>query len=295
MSRDDSVPSPATAAPKLLDRVRAAIRLRHYSRRTEESYVGWIRRFILFHGKRHPIDMGGGEVAQFLTHLALAGQVSASTQNQALNAIAFLYRDVLRIAVGTLGPLVRARTPETLPVVLSRDEVRAVLRRLDDVVQLIVLLLYGAGLRLQECLELRAKDIDFERRQIVVRRGKGQKDRVVPLPEAARERLRGHLAHVRRMHEADCAAGFGRVALPEAIARKYPSAAGEWSWQFVFPAARLCRDPRWGPPTRFHVHESMVQRAVARAVRGAGLAKRASCHTFRLLAARRIMPMTAPC
>ena len=273
--------SSAAAKPKLLDQVREAIRLRHYSRRTEESYVGWIRRFILFHQKRHPRDMGSAEVVGFLTHLAVKEQVSASTQNQALNAVIFLYRQILNRDLADLGQAVRARTPVRLPVVLDRTEVRTILASLDGVMWLIVALLYGGGLRLHECLELRVKDLDLARNQLVVRRGKGNKDRVVPLPALVRPALEQHLASVRRLHEADIRAGFGRVVLPEALAAKYPAAPLEWVWQFVFPAGRICRDPRWGEPTRFRLHESAVQRAVVQAVRRSGVAKRVSCHTFR--------------
>ncbi len=243
-----SQPSP----PKLLDRVRAAIRVRHFSRRTEEAYLGWIRRFIRFHGLRHPADLGAAEVGAFLTHLAVKEEVSASTQNQALSALLFLYRAVLRRELGALDAVVRARRPAVLPVVLTREEVAAVLRQLDGVMWIVAALLYGSGLRLRECLELRVKDVDFAAGEIVVRGGKGRKDRVTMLPAMVVPRLTGHLAAVRAQHETDLAAGEGRVVLPEALAR-----------------------------TRFHLHESAVQRAVTTAVRRAGLAKRASCHTFR--------------
>ena len=233
--------------PKLLDQVRQAIRLRHYSPRTEESYVGWIRGFILFHHKRHPRELSEVEVSAFLSHLAEVRRVSASTQNQALSALLFLYRHVLRQEFGQLAPIVRAKRSEHLPVVLTRDEVRAVLHRLDGVMWLAVSVLYGAGLRLSECLGLRVKDLDFATGQIVVRSGKGGKDRVTPLPAGLTTPLSRHLERVRRVHIRDLASGFGRVALPEAIVRKYPTAAVAWGWQFVFPAARLCRDPRWGP------------------------------------------------
>jgi integron integrase len=257
------------------------VRSRHYSRRTEEAYVHWIRRFIVFHGKRHPLGLGAGEISSFLTSLAVDRRVSASTQNQALSAVLFLYREVLGKDVGRVPPVVRARTPERLPVVLSRQEVSAVLGQLRGAMKLFVLLLYGAGLRLRECLELRVKDVDFDRGQIVVRQGKGQKDRVTPLPAASTALLRAHLETVRQQHRRDLASGLGRVVLPFALERKYPNAGKEWGWQFVFPAARICRDPRFGAPSRYHLHESAVQRAVAEAVRLAAVAKRASCHTFR--------------
>jgi integron integrase len=264
-----------------LEQVRQALRLGHYSPRTEEVYVAWIRRYILFHGKRHPTTMGAADVTRFLTSLAVERDVSASTQNQALGALLFLYRHVLQRDLGELDGVVRARVPERLPVVLTRGEVRAVMTRLAGVPWMVVALLYGAGLRLNECLDLRVKDLDFERRQVAVRRGKGAKDRLVPLPELVRESLAANLETVRAQHQRDLAAGYGAVALPEAIGTKYPGAATSWPWQFVFPAARICRDPRWGRPSRYRLHETVIQREVARAVREAGLSKRASCHTFR--------------
>ena len=267
--------------PKLLDRVRDAIRTRHYSRRTEEAYVYWIRRYIVFHGKKHPSTMGAGEIAAYLTWLAVKRNVSASTQNQALCALLFLYRDVLRTEVGSIELAPRARVPQRLPVVLSRDEVSRVLAQLTGTLRIIGVLLYGAGLRLQECLELRVKDVDFDGHQFVIRRGKGQKDRRTMLPVVVEERLRAHLVEVKRQHERDLANGFGRVVLPFALDRKYPNAPTDWSWQFVFPAARICHDPQYGPPTRYHMHESVVQKAVAEAARRAGLTKRVGCHTFR--------------
>jgi integron integrase len=271
----------ASAAPKLLDRVREAIRTRHYSRRTEDAYVHWIRRFILFHNTVHPSTIASREISAFLTWLAVQQRVSASTQNQALSAILFLYRTVLQVDPGRVEHVPRAVAPVRVPVVLSADEVRAVLRRLDGVCRLIASLLYGAGLRLQECLDLRVKDLDFDRGEIVVRRGKGQKDRRTMLPDSVKEPLTQHLAQVQRLHHRDLAAGFGRVVLPDALNRKYPNAAAEWRWQFVFPAGRICRDPRFGPPSRYHLHESVVQRAVAAAARRAGVTKRVSCHVFR--------------
>jgi integron integrase len=276
----DPVPT-ERARPRLLDQVRAAIRLRHYSRRTEETYAGWIRRYIVFHGKRHPREMGPPEVAAFLTHLAERAQVAASTQNQALCALLFLYRHVLDRPLGPLAGVAWAKKGTNAPVVLSREEVAAVLDCLRGVTWLIAVLLYGAGLRLTECLDLRVKDIDFDRRQIVVRDGKGAKDRPVPLPAMAADALVRHLDEVRRLHQRDLAAGYGRVMLPDALARKYPNAAAEWRWQFVFPAARICRDPRWGPPSRYRLHESAVQRAVAEAATLARIDKRVSCHVFR--------------
>ena len=276
-----SVAVATTGAPKLLDRVRQTIRAKHYSRRTESAYVDWIRRYVLFHRKRHPSEMGAQEIAGFLTWLATNRRVSASTQNQSLSALLFLYRHVLHIEIGPIENVPRARMPVRVPVVLSRDEVARIMKHLDGVMWIMVALLYGAGLRLQECLELRVKDIDRERRQIVIRRGKGQKDRPTVLPTAVVEPLARHLESVKRQHEADLARGLGRVVLPFALDRKYPNAPTEWAWQFVFPASRVCTDPRWGPPTRFHLHESVVQKAVAHAARQAAITKRVGPHTFR--------------
>jgi integron integrase len=225
--------------------------------------------------------MGGEEIARYLTHLAVNRKVSASTQNQALSALLFLYRQVLHVDPGTVDHVPHAHSPMHVPVVLSIDEVRGVLAQLTDMPWIVVALLYGAGLRLQECLELRVKDLDFDRHQIVVRRGKGQKDRRTMLPTSVEPRLTKHLEQVQRRHQRDLLDGLGRVVLPAALDRKYPNAPTEWGWQFVFPAARICRDPRFGPPSRYHVHESAIQRAVTAAVRLAGLAKRVSCHTFR--------------
>ena len=271
---------PATP-PKLMDRVRAAIRTRHYSPRTEEAYAYWIRRFIVFQGRVHPSTIGAPEIGAFLTWLAIEQHVSASTQNQALSALLFLYRDVLHVEIGEIDRVLRAQAPQRLPVVLTRDEVARVLKHLTGVRWIIGMLLYGAGLRLGESVELRVKDIDFDRRELMVRRGKRQKDRRTMLPLAVGDRLRAHLETVKRQHTCDLAVGLGRVVLPFALDRKYPNASTEWGWQFVFPAARICRNPRWGPPSRYHLHESAVQKAVAAAVRRAGLTKPAGPHTFR--------------
>jgi integron integrase len=254
--------------------------VRHYSRRTEDAYTHWIRRFVVFHGKRHPDELGNREISLFLASLATDGQVAASTQNQALSALLFLYTKVLQRDVGAVDRPV-AKVPVRVPVVLTVNEVRLVLRQLSGVPRLVAALLYGAGVRLQECLELRIKDVDFERRELTIRRGKGQKDRRVMLPEALYAPLGHHLEGVRAQHQRDVAAGFGRVALPEALDRKYPNAATEWLWQFVFPAGRICKDPKYGAPSRFHLHESAIQRAVTVAARTAGVTKRVSCHTFR--------------
>ena len=271
----------AKESPKLLDQVRGAIRARHYSRRTEEAYVDWIRRYIVFHGKRHPRELGAEQVTAFLTALATRWRVSASTQNQALSAILFLYRAVLQIEVGAIAKAPRAREPHHVPVVLGVGDVRRVLQELTGAQRLVASLLYGAGLRLLECLELRVKDIDFERREITVRRGKGGKDRRVMLPESIRAALLEHLEIVKQQHHADTAAGFGRVVLPSALERKFPTAPMEWRWQFVFPASRICTDERFGPPSRFHLHESVIQKAVTAAARRAGVTARVTCHTFR--------------
>ena len=271
--------SPRT--PKLLDRVRDAIRTRHYSFRTEEAYVGWIRRYILYHHKRHPADMGAADITQFLTALAVERHVSASTQNQALAAILFLYKDVLGGDPGWLDDIVRAKRGERLPVVLTRDEVQALLAALDGTNWIMAVLLYGAGLRLMECLRLRVKDIEFARNEIVVREGKGNKDRVSMLPAVVKDPLQAHLQQVREVHSTDLRDGFGRVPMPDALAAKYPKADREWAWQWVFPAARICRDPRFGEPQRFHLHESVLQKAIHAAARDAGIGKPVGPHTLR--------------
>ena len=273
--------APSSDSPRLLDRVRAAVRMRHYSRKTETTDVGWIRRFILFHGKRHPRGMGAAEVTRYLSTLATTGQVAASTQNQALSALLFLYRDVLGVDLPWLDEIVRARRPVRLPVVLTRDEVRAVIRQLHGIPRLMAILMYGSGLRLLECARLRVKDVDFARRQLVVRAGKGDKDRVTTLPAIVTDDLTRHLETVKRQHEHDLANGAGWVELPWALARKYPNAAREWAWQWVFPATRFYVDRDTGQRRRHHLHESVVQRAVKDAVRRAGIPKRATCHTLR--------------
>jgi integron integrase len=267
--------------PRLLDQVREAIRVRHYSLRTEEAYVDWIRRFILFHQKRHPREMGAVEINQFLTHLAVQGEVSASTQNQAFCALLFLYQAVLEVDPGRIEGVVRAQRPHRLPVVLTRVEVQQVLAHLEGTAHLVVLLLYGAGLRLLEALRLRVKDLEFGRGELLVREGKGDKDRVTMLPAVARHPLLVHLDGVRQLHERDLAEGYGRVYLPHALERKYPHADREWGWQYVFPAASRSRDPRSGVIRRHHLHETMIQRAVKDGVRRARLTKPATPHTFR--------------
>jgi len=274
-------PGPALPKTRLLDRVRDSLRMHHYSRRTERAYVGWIRRFILFHGKRHPAEMGAPEVSRFLSALAVERKVSASTQNQALAALLFLYGQVLGVDLPWLDDLVRAPRPRRLPVVLSREEVRAILQALHGTPRLMAVLLYGAGLRLLECARLRVKDIDFATHQIVVRQGKGNRDRVTLLPGAVAPALRRHLDRAHGQHEHDLRAGAGWVALPRALAHKYPNAGREWPWQWVFPATRIYLDPETGQRRRHHLHETVLQRAVRRGVREAGITKPASCHTFR--------------
>ena len=272
--------SPASA-PKLLDRVRDRIRLKHYSLRTEQAYVDWIRRFILHHGKRHPDDMGAAEVTAFLTHLAVAGKVAAATQNQAKSALLFLYREVLETELPWLDGVERAKAPKRLPVVLTQAEVQAVLSRLSGTHWLIGGLLYGAGLRIMECLRLRVKDVDFARGEILVRDGKGFKDRLTMLPAAVSVALQEHLVRVRALHERDVAAGVDPVFLPYALDRKYPGAGREWGWQYVFPSAGLAADPRGDALRRHHVQDQAFQRAMKQAVRDAGLAKPATPHTLR--------------
>ncbi|MBI2879277.1 MAG: integron integrase, partial [Candidatus Rokubacteria bacterium] len=261
------VSSAGPPPPKLLDLVRQALRTRHYSRRTEKAYVGWIKRLILFHGKRHPAGMGAREVTQFLTWLAVERHVAASTQNQALGALLFLYREVLQKDLPWLDDLVRARRPEHLPIVLTRDEVRAVLQQLEGIPRLMALLFSGAGLRLLEGARLRVQDVDFGANLIVVRNGKGAKDRVTMLPAAVKADLARHLEGVRHQHERDLAAGAGWVELPDALARKYPHAGRQWGWQWVFPATRFYFHPESRQRRRHHLHESVPQRAVKEAVR----------------------------
>lgn len=268
-------------APRLLESVRAAIRLRHYSRRTEKAYVGWTVRFVRYHGMRHPRDLGERAVERFLSDLAVRAGVSASSQNQARAALVFLYREVLGHESGSVEGMVRARQSKHLPVVLTRSEVRSVLARLSGQHHLAAMLMYGAGLRLLEVLSLRVKDVDPETRQILVRHGKGGKDRVTVLPVAATEGLRFQMERARALHDRDLAGGGGRVVLPGALSRKYPSAGREWKWQWLFPAASRYRDPDTGERVRHHLHESAVQRAVRAAVLGSGIGKQASCHTFR--------------
>jgi len=271
----------ASQSPRLLDQVRQALRVRHYSIRTERAYVRWVLRYIHFHHRRHPRELGAEELTAFLSDLAERRRVSAATQGQALAALLFLYRQVLEVDLPWLDGVVRAPVRRRLPVVLSRDEVRALIRHLDGPVQLAAGLLYGSGLRLMETLTLRVKDLDFDRCEIRVREGKGNKDRVTVLPRSLVADLRRHLADVSAQHERDLGEGAGWVWLPHALDRKFPQAGREWTWQWVFPATRLHRDRDSGKPMRHHLHETVVQRAVAEAARAARLGKRATCHSLR--------------
>jgi integron integrase len=276
------VASSAPRGPRLLDRVRQAIRLLHYSPRTEKAYVYWTRRFVFHYGcARHPADMGGDEVRCFLSHLAVNEHVSASTQNQALCALVFLYRRVLGRDLEALDSLERAKAPRRVPVVLTRAEVRTVLDQMSGTPRLVCWLLYGTGLRLMECLSLRVKDVDFERYELTVHDGKGAKDRVTLLPTTVRRELHDHLEAVRRLHQEDSARGRGRAPLPGALAEKYVGAAGQWTWQWVFPASSFYTDPHTRIQHRHHLHETVVQRAMGEAVRRAGITKLATPHSLR--------------
>jgi len=268
-------------SPKLLDRMRAEIRVRHYSIRTEQTYVDWVRRFILFHNKRHPQDMGAEEVRDFLSHLATERNVSASTQGQAKSALLFLYRDVLHIELPWLDEVVSAKMAKRLPVVLTPTEMRRLLNAMSGTMGLAASLLYGTGMRLMEGLRLRVKDVEFERREIIVREGKGNKDRVTMLPENLILPMKAHLVKVKALHERDLEAGFGEVYLPDALARKYPGAARTWGYQFVFPSAVRSTDPRTGIERRHHVYEVSVQRAVREAAKLAGIFKPVTPHILR--------------
>jgi integron integrase len=271
----------ARRRPRLIEQLRQALRCKHYSRRTEQSYSGWVRRFLRFHKMRHPAEMGEAEINAFLSHLALRRKVSASTQNQALSAILFLYKGVLKKDIKNLGDVIRARRPKHLPVVMTRDEVADVLSHLEGQVWLMCSLMYGAGLRLTECLRLRVQDIDFGSNQIVIRDGKGFKDRVTMLPQITKRPLLDHLGEVRRVHEQDLAEGYGRVQMPYALARKYPRADREWRWQYVFPQRNRWVNRQTGQQGRHHLDESIVQKAVKVAVSETGITKRVSCHCMR--------------
>jgi integron integrase len=279
--RTSLAPTPGSPTAVLLERMRRAIRARHYSRRTERAYVAWARRFVHFSGQRPADQLGVADVKVYLTRLACHDNVTASTQTQALSAIVFLFRDVLGLRLEGLEDVVRAKRPLRLPLVLTRSEIHAVLRHLRGMPLLMCSLMYGAGLRLLECCRLRVKDVDFDRREITVHDGKGQKDRVTVLPDRLSGRLRAQLARAERQYLSDLDGQAGYVALPYALARKYPNASREWPWQWVFPARRVYTDPESGERRRHHLHESVLQRAFAQAVRAAGLTKPATCHTLR--------------
>ena len=279
--KDAAVTERSGKEPRLLDQIRARCRLRHYSIRTERAYVSWARRFILANGRRHPRDMGVAEVEAFLSTLATRDDVAASTQNQALSALLFLYREVLGIELPWMESVVRAKRPQKVPVVLSHDEVARLLAVLDGQPWLMAALLYGAGIRLMECVRLRVQDVDFGRREILVRNGKGGKDRRVPLPQRLHERLREQVDRVGLQHQADLLAGRGEVYLPHALSRKYPNAARELGWQYVFPSPRHSVDPRSGASRRHHLDEATLQRAVKAARVRAGIHMPATCHTLR--------------
>jgi len=267
--------------PKLLDQVRATIRTLHYSIRTEQAYVDWTRRFILFHNKRHPKDMGKEEIEAFLTHLAVERRVSASTQSQAKAALLFLYQKVLKLEVDWLNDVVTAKQPQRVPTVLTSEEARSLLARMEGETWLVAALLYGSGLRLMEACRLRVLDIDFEMLQITVRNGKGAEDRVTMLPVSLVDPLKSHLQLVKLQHERDCEQGHGQVYLPFALDRKYPNAPTEWKWQYIFPASRFSTDPRTGDVRRHHIEEQRIQRAVRQAARDASINKKVTPHTLR--------------
>jgi len=266
---------------RLLEQVRAEIRVRHYSLRTEQIYIHWVKRYILFHGKRHPADMGEREISAFLTDLAVNRNVAASTQNQALSAILFLYQKVLNQKLEWLDDVVRAKRPRRLPVILTRDEVKRLLDDIHGVNGLISRVLYGTGMRKMECLRLRVQDIDFDYRQIIVRSGKGDKDRITVLPDSLQEPLKKQLAKARHVHNNDLEEGYGEVALPYALERKYPNAGRQWGWQYVFPSSRRCVDPYTGVIRRHHWFDTNVSRAIRESVRKLGITKRISVHTLR--------------
>ncbi|MEZ0233246.1 MAG: integron integrase [Methylophilaceae bacterium] len=271
--------------PKLLEQVRGKIRLKHYSIRTEQAYVDWIKRYILHFDKRHPKDLGAAEVEQFLTHLAVHGKVAASTQNQAKSALLFLYKEILALELPWLDDVERAKAPKRLPVVLSQAEVQQILSHLDGTHHLIVSLLYGTGMRIMEALRLRVKDVDFARKEILIRDGKGYKDRITMLPLSLIAPLQAHIKRVKTLHDKDLNDGYGAVYMPFALNKKYPYAARDWSWQYIFPSGKLSVDPRAAEEApesrRHHIQDQAIQRAVRQAVVDAGLTKPATPHTFR--------------
>jgi integron integrase len=266
---------------KLLDKVRQRIRLKGYSIRTEKSYISWIKRFILFHGKRHPQEMGKPEIETFLSHLVMKHNVASSTQNQAFNAILFLYNHVLDVDMPEDINALRSKKPVRVPTVMTREETLKLNAMLHGTHKLMAKLIYGCGLRVMECIRLRVKDIDFEMNQIIVRDGKGKKDRITVLPDGVKPALEEHLAYVRRLHQDDLARGFGRVYLPNALAKKYPNADRRWGWQYVFPAKTLSKDPRSGMKRRHHLHVSSIQKAIRKAVNLCAVIKPVGCHTLR--------------
>ena len=272
---------PDTKKPKLLDTVRNALRLKHYSIRTEEAYIGWIKRYIQFNDKKHPSEMGVKEISKYLTYLAVRGNVSASTQNLALCSIIFLYKEVLKKEIGELENLTWAKKPKRLPVVFSRQEVKGVLSKLNGIYWLIGYILYGGGLRLVECLRLRVKDIDFEYGEIVIRNGKGDKDRITILPGIIKEKLKAHLGDIKRQYLKDIKNNYEGVHLPFALEKKYPSANKEWGWQYIFPADKTSKDPRSGLIRKYHISESIVQKEVRKAIKLSGIIKPSGCHTLR--------------
>jgi len=269
------------SSEKLLERTHRILRRKHYAYRTEQRYLAWIRRFIFFHSKRHPIQMGKAEIEAFLIHLAVKEKVAASTQNQALNALLFLYRHVLDIPIDFPLSSVRARRPKRMPTVLSKEEVMRLLPCIEGTYQLMARLLYGSGLRVSECVRLRVKDVDFDQRHLAVRDGKGARDRITLLPESVILLLKDHMKRTRRIHQRDMRQGYGSVYLPYALTRKYPEAPRQWIWQYIFPSSQLSTDPRSGQTQRHHLSTSTLQRAVRQAVKLSGIEKRVTCHTLR--------------
>ena len=275
---------------KLLDKVRQCIRLKGYSIRTEKSYASWIKRFILFHGKRHPQDMGKPEIEAFLSHLVMTRNVASSTQNQAFNAILFLYNHVLDVDMREDINALRSKKPVRVPTVMTREETLKLIGVMRGTHQLMAKLIYGCGLRVMECIRLRVKDIDFAMNQIVVRDGKGKKDRITVLPCGVKQALKEHLVYVKRLHQSDLVRGYGRVYLPYALARKYPNADRQWGWQYAFPAKTLSKDPRSGLKRRHHLHVSSIQKAIRKSAKLCAIVKPVGCHTLRHYAEFQIMP-----
>ena len=267
--------------PKLLDQVRSVLRVKHYSYRTEQNYIHWIKRYIYFHNKTHPKDLDGKDISRFISHLALKEKVSASTQNQALCALVFLYKQVFGLDMGEFPEIHWARKPKKIPVVFSKAEVQKVLGNLNGLHWIMAMLLYGAGLRLRECLQLRVKDIDFDYKQVTVREGKGDKDRITILPDRVIEPLKKQIKYVKVLFEKDIKEGYDSVYMPFALEKKYPNAGKELGWRFVFPSEYISADPRTGIKRRHHIHETVLPKAVKRAIRKSGITKHASCHTFR--------------